>query len=121
MKTALRPTKYSPRVSSPHIECESLERVRDRQDGARLGAQDHMPAGLPARQQRLESQRRAYVGNSQALALFGGLDRVGPQAIDIEPGCDRSPRDHRLKGCDAELGSLLDQEIDRVLLQRREA
>ena len=34
---------------------------------------------------------------------------------------DGAARDHRLECRDAELGALLDQEIDRILFQRREA
>ena len=36
MKTALRPAEYGPCVRGAHIECESLQRIGDRQRGTRV-------------------------------------------------------------------------------------
>src|SRR5204862_6196866 len=55
-----------------------------------------------------------------ALALLGRLDRMGAQALQVQPLDDRPAAPHRPKARDAELGRLLHQPVDPPPLDRRE-
>ncbi len=100
---------------------DALQRRQRIVGGGILVAEDQPPIRLPARQQPVELDRLAHLGNGEDAALLGRLDRIGRDAVGADLGDLRVLGDDRLQHAGAHLDRLLHEIVEPALLQRREA
>jgi hypothetical protein len=88
--------------------------------GARgLVAEDEPPRRVPAGNDLVERFGRQHVGNRDQIALFGGFDGVGPEALQIDPLRHGALGKDWPQAAHAHLGGLLGHVVEPGVLERR--
>ena len=85
-----------------------------------LVAEDEEPLGRPAFERFAERLDRRNLRNPDHAALFAGLDRVGPQTLEIDAGDLGVAGDDRPQAPRAHLDRLLRHVVEPGVLERRE-
>ncbi len=108
----IRPTPWRRRRVRKRVERTRLRRL--------FVAKDEQPFGRPFGEDPVERLGAQDFGRPDHAALLAGLDRVGHEALDIEPRDLGAPRQDRPQAARAHLDRLLRHIVEAGVLQRRE-
>src|SRR5690606_15919435 len=86
---------------------------------ALLVREEQISLGRPCLQQRFELHRFGKLRKRGAGTLLGRFGHDGTGAIGIELVGDATAREHRLDTTRPELGRLLENEVETILLEQR--